>query len=215
MSIKLAGLTVIELAGLALSLRGVGNVEATIDLDVGAAPPSGKVQLELAVEGAAVSYTCTILDALPDGDAGRESLGRFRVFAVLGAGGMRRVVEGIDYSDVQPRLILEDIARDTGEDFDLSALGSPSTLARWTRVKGTGRKALERLCARLGLGWRVLPNGRVRVAPETWPAYSATAPQYTAEPDANGVAELALDAPDLAPGMTILRPNNARGAPDV
>ena len=197
---------------LALSLLGVGTLEAEIDLDPGATPPSGTVALTLAVEGRApISYLVTILPSVGGADAGREALGRFRVFAVQGKGVLRSSIGGTDYADIDPRLIVEDLVR--GEDSDLTANQDLSTLPRWSTSAGTARASLTRLCSRLDLGWRVLPSGAVRVAAETWPAYAATAPLYTAEPDAYGLGELALDAPDLLPGMTVLRPDDRAGDP--
>lgn len=197
---------------LALGLLGIGTLEAEIDLDPGATPPSGTVALTFAVEGAAAqSFKVTILPSIGGDDAGREALGRFRLFAVQGKGVLREAIEGTDYSDIDPRLIVEDLV--SGEDSDLSAIQDLSTLPRWSTSAGPGRASLTRLCSRLELGWRVLPGGAVRVAAETWPAYATTAPLYTAEPDAYGLGEIALDAPDLLPGMTILRPDDRAGDP--
>jgi hypothetical protein len=195
---------------LALALLGVGSLEAEIDLDPGTTPPSGTVDLVFAVEGeASRSFRVTILPSIGGDDAGRETLGRFRIFAVQGNGALRETIEGTDYADdVDPRLIFEDLL--AGEDSDLSSVQSLSPLQRWA-TSGTRKAALTRLASRLELGWRVLPSGAVRVAPEDWPAYATAAPLYTSEPDAYGLAELALDAPDLLPGMTILRPDARPG----
>ena len=210
-SIQLDGHDVYSMR-LALGLLGIGTLEAEIDLDPGATPPSGTVDLTFAVEGAtSISYRVTVLPSIDGDDAGREELGRFRVFAVQGKGALRSLIDGTDYADIDPRLIIEDLV--SGEDSDLSEIQDLSTLPRWSTSAGTQRASLTRLCSRLDLGWRVLPSGAVRVAAETWPAYATTAPLYTAEPDAYGLAELALDAPDLLPGMTILRPDDRTGAP--
>lgn len=204
-AIKLAGHDVYSLR-LALPLEGVGTLEAELDLDAGAAPPSGTVTLTYAAEGKPLSsYTVTVLPSIGGDDSGRESIGRHRVFAVQGAGTLRRNVEGLDYADIAPRLVAEDLL--AGEASDLSALSSLPVLPRWSRPAGTARAAIARLARRVGLGWRLLPSGVVRLAAETWPVYGTTAPIYTAEPDAYGIAELALDAPDLLPGMAVLRPD--------
>ncbi len=196
---------------LALPLLGIGSLEAEIDLDPGATPPSGTVLLVFAVEDKpSISYLVTILPSIGGDDAGREALGRFRLFAVQGRGALREAIDGTDYADIDPRLIVEDLV--SGEDSDLTSIQSLSTLPRWS-TSGTPKASLTRLCSRLELGWRVLPSGAVRVAAETWPAYATAAPIYTAEPDAYGLAELALDAPDLLPGMTILRPDDRAGDP--
>lgn len=196
---------------LSLALLGVGTLEAEIDLDPDATPPSGTVLLVFAVEDKpSLSYLVTILPSIEGDDAGREALGRFRIFAVQGKGVLREAIDGTDYADVDPRLIVEDLV--SGEDSDLSAIQGLSTLPRWS-TSGTPKASLTRLCSRLELGWRVLPSGAVRVAAETWPAYATSAPIYTAEPDAYGLGELALDAPDLLPGMTVPRPDDRAGAP--
>lgn len=197
---------------LALPLLGVGTLEAEIDLDPGATPPSGTVEIVFAVEGAAAqSFLVTILPSIEGDDAGREALGRFRLFAVQGKGALREAIDGTDYTDdIDPRLIFEDLL--DGEDSDLSSIRDLSPLQRWA-TSGTRKAAMTRLASRLELGWRVLPSGAVRVAAEEWPAYATEAPLYTREPDAYGLAELALDAPDLLPGMTILRPDGRAGDP--
>lgn len=210
-SIQLDGHDVYSMR-LALGLLGIGTLEAEIDLDPGATPPSGTVLLTCAVEDrAAQSFKVTILPSIEGDDAGREALGRFRIFAVQGRGALREPIDGTDYADIDPRLIVEDLVG--GEDSDLSEIQDLSTLPRWSTSAGPGKASLTRLCSRLDLGWRVLPSGAVRVAAETWPAYATTAPLYTAEPDAYGLAELALDAPDLLPGMTIRRPDDRAGDP--
>lgn len=197
---------------LALPLLGVGSLEAEIDLEPGATPPSGTVTLTIAAEGRApAAYLVTILPSIGGDDAGREAIGRHKLFAVQGTGSLRARIAGIDYADVLPRLIAEDLL--SLEASDLSALSSLPPLPRWSRPAGTVRAAFSRLAERLGMGWRVAPAGAVTLAPETWPAYATTAPVYTREPDASGVGELALDAADLLPGMTILRPDGRPGDP--
>lgn len=204
---------------IALPFLGVGTVQVEIDLDEvqSLTPPAGTVSLVIAVEDRPpVVYTVTILDVIPLGDAGRESLGRFRVFAVQGSGLMRQEIPGLDYADVAPRLVAEDVT--VGEDADLASLASLPSLPSWRRPKGPPKAGLTRLVQRLALdssqawGWRVAPGGAVTVAIETWAAYAyTTAGSYEEEPDAYGIATLMLAAPDLLPGMTIDRPEDRPG----
>ena len=226
---------------LARPLLGVGTLEC--ELDLGAAPPPAAgtlAALSYAVSGGApVTYACAILESRPH-------LGRASVFAVLGAGGLRGTVGAVDYGEVSPRIVVEDLLRDavltdptgapvlvngapvheTGNAAALAALGALPHLARWSRPAGCGRAALDRLAERLGqltgvpYTWRHLRDGSVWIGADAWPAYSsasvsATAsqqPYYIAEPDASGVGVVALDAPDLDPGMTVLAPDDQASA---
>ena len=204
-AIRLAGHDVLS-ARLALPLFGVGSLEAELDLDEDTAPPTGTVGLTFEDEnGDVLTYRVTILDVLAAGDVGRETAGRHRVFAVQGAGALRVVRNWSDYDQCAPRLIAADML--TGESLDIGSLDAYPPLRRWSPPASTGRAALTRLAELLGVAWRVLPDGGVTVAPDTWPPYGGAVPLYTAEPDAHGLCELALDVPDLRPGMTIPPPS--------
>jgi hypothetical protein len=128
------------------------------------------------------------------------------VFAVGGAGGLRRMLalnEAIDdFGPIDPALVIESILAASGEQGDLGVVQGLPVLPRWSRPVATGAHALSRLATRLGLGWRVLPNGHVWLGAETWPAYPREL-LFTVEPDAGGFFEVAPDVPDLLPGMTL------------
>lgn len=205
-AVRLAGLDVLS-ARLALPPLGIGTLEAELDLDEGTDPPSGTVDLTFEAEnGTSTVYRVTVLDVLPGGDAGRENVGRHRVFAVQGTGNLREEITGSSYEELSPRLIFEDLLAGEGQDLD----GVPDAeIKRWDTMAGAARTGVTRLAASLQLTWRVLPSGVVKVGPETWPEYAGSLPLYTAEPDAYGLCELALDAPDLLPGMSIPPPSGS------
>lgn len=196
-------------------LVGVYILEVEIDIGDGAAPTGAQV-FSFAVSGKPpVTYAVYVVES-------HVHVGRCSVFAVGGAGGMRESIVGTDYGEIAPRLAFEDIlaapvtvdgvARpETGDAAALAALDALPHLARWSTSTGTARSAATRLAAQLGMSWRALPNGAMRIGTETWPAWVGGAngqPYYTEEPDAGGLAELALDAPDLAPGQTIVPPDD-------
>lgn len=200
-------------------LWGVGALEAELDVGEAQPPADGSAQvLAFAVAGGApVTYACTIVESRPH-------VGRASVFAVLGAGGMRGTVAAVDYAEVAPSVVVADLLRDAGEVGDpaaLAALANLPHLPRWSRPAGIARAAMGRLVDRIGQlvgaswNWRITRAGQVWLGAETWPAYvsttqpsSAAQPYYTEEPDARGIGTVALDAPDLDPGSTVLPPDD-------
>lgn len=192
--------------------RGVWMLEAEIDVGDDAAPTGAQVLSFTVANGSPITYACTVIDS-------SVHVGRATVFAVAGTAGLREHVIGRDYGEIAPRLAVEDILADPvtaagverpefADEVALAALDALPKLPHWSRPAGTGTAALSRLVETIGAGWRVLPSGRVRVAVETWPAWPGGQPYYIDEPDARGIATLALESPDLAPGMTILPPDD-------
>lgn len=203
---KASGLNVLS-HDLILPLLGVPTLAAEVDIGDKPAPTGAQV-LSFAIAGKPpLEFVVTIVES-------EVGIGRATVFAVGGAGGMRSTIPGRDYGEVSPRLVAEDIISAAGELPDaasLAALDALPHLPRWSRPAGTARAAMTRLAAALGMSWRVLPSGLVWLGAETWPAYTGGEkgqPYYTEEPDAAGLALLALEAPDLLPGMSLKPPDD-------
>jgi hypothetical protein len=198
--VSLARVAGFDVIALRLDMPQRGAWSATIELDVGDdAPPSGSVSIDFATP-TPISFAGTVLD--PAGPSSPLP-GRARVFVRGGAAGMGALLPGLPYASVTPLLVVQDIVGSAGEVLgDASALGGAATRILWLRAAGTGGSALARFLAPLGLGWRMTPAGIVDVIAETWPAYAGS-PLVEREPDELGRCVLALDAPDLFPGVTI------------
>jgi hypothetical protein len=179
---------------LSVPLTGVWTAEAEVDAD---AIERGPSTIAIAVEGAApVVFAGTVIES-------GAFEGRARAFLVGGAGGLRRELPPRQYQIAPPKLIAAAILRETGERAgELAALDELLPMPRWVRSRSSGGAALTALCARVGVGWRVVRDGAVRVGREAWRPY-AGAPFVLAEDGASGQAVAAQDAPDIEPGMTV------------
>ncbi len=186
-------------------LQGCWTLQAEVQADL--APRPGPVVLSLATERGPHTFHGTAIHV-------GEGEGRATVFAVGGAGGLRHALEPEDYGEILPRLVAEDILRDAGEKAgDLSGLEGAPKLERWSRVRATASASLSRLCATVAelvgepVHWRVNPAGEVDILRESWPTYKAPEGGLPfdagGETNAHGRGALALDAPDLAPGMVL------------
>lgn len=131
--------------------------------------------------------------------------GRTSVRLVGGAGGLGRTLEPKGYRNATLLLVLQDIARDAGEVLapttDTAALAS---IARgWTRARESAGLALARVAAAAGLAWRVLPDGTVQVANETWAATLLADGVLLDESPELGRSVFGVDSPSLLPGVTV------------
>lgn len=193
---SLAHLGSLEVMSLRLSmpLAGVWTAKAEVDAD---GVPLGRTSVVIAVEDAPpVTFAGTVLES-------GSFEGRARAFLVGGAGGLRRELPPRQYRLAPPRLVAAAILRESGElAGDLSALDALLPLPRWVRSRSSGAAALSVLCRHLGVGWRVLRDGSVRVGSEAWPRY-AGAPFLVDQDGSSGRAVAAHDAPDLEPGLTL------------
>ena len=191
--VHIGALEVISLR-LSMPLAGVWTAEASVDAD---AVPLGPASIAMAIEDSPpVTFAGTVLES-------GAFEGRARAFLVGGAGGLRRELPPRQYQVSPPRLIASAILREAGElAGDLSALDGLLPLPRWVRSRSSGAAALSVLCRRLGVGWRVLRDGSVRVGPEAWHPYGG-APFLVELEGAHGRAVAAHDAPDLEPGLSL------------
>jgi hypothetical protein len=183
-----------------IEMPRIGAWGAVVELDTGEdAAPIGSASIEFDTT-TPIAFAGTIVPSVGDGS---PVPGRARVLMRAGVNALLGEVAGKPYADVAPRLVVEDIIADTGEDIEsLSGVDGLPTQRLWVRPKGTGAQALSRFLSGSGLTWRFRPSGRIEILADTWPAYSGDA---TLIAPANELkrAEYALDAPDLLPGMSL------------
>jgi hypothetical protein len=204
---SLARVNGIEVMSLRLDLPQRGAWTAIAELDTGdAAAPTGAVSIVFDTATPATFVGAVV----PPSAASNPSPGRARLFIRGGVAGMGASVEGKPYADVAPNLVVEDIVSAAGETLGtVAALGGLATRRLWLRPAGTASSALARFLAPAGLLWRMAPSGAVDIVAETWPAYSAS-PLVEREPDEQGRCLLALDSPDLLPGVSLFEKNVIR-----
>jgi hypothetical protein len=183
-----------------IEMPRIGAWGAIVELDIGEdAAPLGSASIEFDTTPA-VSFVGTII---PSAGEGSPVPGRARVLMRAGVNALLGDVAGKPYADIAPRLIVEDIIADAGENIELlSNVDSLPTQRLWVRPKGTGAQALSRFLFGSGLTWRFRPSGRVEILADSWPAYSGDA-TLTAAANELQRAEYALDVPDLLPGMSL------------
>lgn len=204
---SLARVNEIEVLTLRLDLPQSGAWSAVAEIDTGdAAPPAGSATITFDTSPAA-SFVGSVVSP-----AGTSSPfpGRARVFIRGGVAGMGAVLPGKPYADVSPLLVVQDIVAAAGETLGtVAALGGLATRRLWLRPAGTAASALARFLAPAGLVWRMSAAGLVDIVAETWPAYAGS-PLLEVEPDEQGRCVLALDAPDLLPGVSLFGRNVTR-----
>jgi hypothetical protein len=204
---SLAKIGTFDVIYLRIELPRIGAWGAIVELDTGdEVTPTGAISIAFAT-APAQSFNGTIL--IPTGDSSPNP-GRARVLVRAGVNGLLNTVEGKPYENVAPRLIIEDIIADAGEDIESSeGVDVLPTQRLWVRPRGTGAQALSRLLFDYGLTWRFRPSGKVEVLVDSWPAYAGS---LTLVAPANELqrAVYALDVPDLLPGMSIDSKNASR-----
>lgn len=101
---------------------------------------------------------------------GAVSEGRLSLRVISGAGGLGKTLDARGYHQAPPRVILADLARETGETLaplDEAVLDAP--LRAWARPRVDGAAQLRQLAEAVGLVWRCQPDGRQWIGAETWP----------------------------------------------
>lgn len=139
---------------------------------------------------------------------GAPSEGRLSLRVLGGAGGLGKTLDPRYYKGAPPRLVLRDLARETGETLatlDAPALDAPTRA--WTRERRDAAGSLRQLAEALGLVWRCLPDGTQWVGSETWPASPATGYEVLHDEPAHARWTLSTvtltDAALIAPGTTL------------
>ncbi|MEN6535507.1 MAG: hypothetical protein ABFD89_17720 [Bryobacteraceae bacterium] len=135
----------------------------------------------------------------------RKLVGRVKVKIVGGRGGLKKKLDPKHYSKPAVLTVVRDILADCGE--VLSSGVDPATLdgqiQSWQRGDIPAGRCLTLVLDQLGLIWRVLRDGTIWIGKEEYPASSAKF-ELIDEDWSAGVIEIASDAPDLEPGVTLL-----------
>lgn len=179
--------------------RGNWFLRARLDIGEGDALALGPMALTFD-DGSGVApviFSGTILESSND-------QGECYVYAVGGAGGLRRELPGEDYAAPPPRLVAGAILAGAGElAGDLSTLDAmPRIEPVYTRLRGTGTAQLDALCKLVGATWRIRPDGRVDVGVPSWPT-SGVDPFLSHFPNASGVAHAEPALPTIDPGTVV------------
>lgn len=176
------------------------NWTAMLIVDSDAAPTAGTAEIAFAApDGSVTVFNGTTLRS-------EFVLGRGQAWIIGGAGGLRTEIDGQDFIEQTPALIMGYILGLCGESAgDISRLiDLPRMSPRFAFAAGSAGQALDELMAALGLSWRVGLDGLISVPPATLTAYEITNQYVEIDPvDVHGRLVAALDAPDLIPGMTI------------
>lgn len=121
-----------------------------------------------------------------------------------GAGGLAREVPAKFYRRAPVKALLGDILAAAGEQLadTVSAALLSRQLFAYVQTKQKAADALRALADRLGVTWRVLPNGRIWLGEESWAESTASLELISENPGA-GVAEFGTDTPTLLPGVKV------------
>jgi len=196
--VQLADGTPLLRANIRLPRVGVwhGNVEILT-----ATKLSGKVTL---VSSAGLSLTGTIKEA----EVVRDVL---QARIVGGAAGMPTETGPKFYESMTFGHALRELLGEVGETLsptsDATATGT--ALARWVRMAGSASDQLDQIVRKLGVDWRVLPDGTVWVGKDTFPTIQTSgpgAPEFTLIDERGDRAFYMLGVEDawLVPGVTFL-----------
>lgn len=133
----------------------------------------------------------------------RSNLHVGRVWArILGGKGKVGTLEldAAHYQSATGRFIAEDIISRAGETIDPNSAPLTTTLDYWSHDKGTAQRALTSLVERLGVAWRVLPNGNVWLGTDGSDEVVLPSVLELDRDGIRGTVELGLDGLDLLPG---------------
>lgn len=101
---------------------------------------------------------------------GAVAEGRLALRVISGAGGLGKTLDARGYHQAPPRVILADLARETGEMLaPLTEAVLDAPLRAWARPRVDGAAQLRQLAEAVGLVWRCQPDGRQWVGKEPWP----------------------------------------------
>ena len=123
-----------------------------------------------------------------------------------GAAGLSKTATPKSYQRTAGVVVLRDLLDAAGEALDptadMTALGR--AIPSWSVALMPIGRAIAYLMDRLGLAWRMLPNGKLWAGTEAWPktAVADTDVQVMGRDDALGEFQLGLISPALLPGTT-------------
>jgi len=155
---------------------------------------SGAVELKLGD----VTLNGTVLEGQSGVHAGRGG-----VHVVGGAGHLKDVLAARAYGTIPLRVLLQDLAKESGETLAPETALWARSLTRWTRPAVTMAQALNQVLAPLGGVWRVLDDGTVWVGEESWPEVNQRRTDVVLdELPGSGLFVLAPESPWLRPCVT-------------
>lgn len=172
---------------------------------VGAWSIDARLFSESAITGT-VSVVCDGITFLGTVDRGGLFNNAATLRIVPGAGGMSKLTTPKSYRQTTGLTVLQDLLDLAGEKLDPTT--DTSALSRaipaWTVSLMPIGRAAAYLCERLGLTWRMLPNGRFWAGAESWPATAVADAdiQVMGRDDSLGEMTVGLVSPALLPGTT-------------
>ena len=172
-------------------------LRARIDIADEPAPVRGPFSCVFDDGESTIEYSGTLIHSQADtGDA--------YVIGVGGQGKLSTFLQGVDYSQPQPRTIAQDIIAACGEVIgDLSGLDSLARIEPvYSCIKGLASRQLQSLCNLLGIRWYTRPDGGIVIGPPTWPTY-ANDPFIVHNPNEHGTIIAEPNLPDIEPGMVV------------
>lgn len=177
--------------------NGFSVLRARLDIGTDDAPSLGQTSCVFDDGNGVIEYAMTIVESSNDnGDA--------YIVAVGGRGQLSRIIEGDDYSQPPPRLVLSAILEGVGEVAgDIDGLDSLDRIEPvYARATNAASRQLDALCNLVGARWYTRPDGAINAGPPTWLTYAGDA-FVIHNANAHGIiiAEPAL--PDIEPGSIV------------
>jgi hypothetical protein len=176
---------------------GAWILRARLDIADDDAPPLGPFTCVFDDGNSTIEYSGTLIHS-------QEDTGDAYVVGVGGQGKLGTMLQGVDYSQPQPRTIAQDIIAACGEVVgDLSGLDSLSRVEPvYSCIAGLASHQLHALCRLVGARWYTRPDGGIVIGPPTWPTYSGE-PFIVHNPNAHGTMIAEPNIPDIEPGMIV------------
>ena len=169
-----------------------GRWFADVEIDTSVVP-SGTITLDL---GAGGSFVGTVARA-------DTHSGKARARVVAGQDGIGSLVKAKAYRQTTMGVILDDLARDTGEIILSSTELRASYTQLWHRSRGSGANALRAAVAHLGATWRFQRDGQLWIGADAWEDLPVDGVEIDSHEGEGWVLYAPHDAPTLRPGYTV------------
>lgn len=177
--------------------NGAWILRAKLDIADNEPPPLGPFSCIFDDGLSVVTYTGTLISSRADtGDA--------YVVGIGGQGKLGVIVNGIDYSQPQPRTIAKDIIEACGETIgDMSVLdGAKRIEPAYSRLSGRASVQLQTLCELVGVRWYTRIDGAINISALEWIEYDND-PFVVHNPNENGTMIAEPNLPDIEPSMIV------------
>lgn len=174
---------------------GAWIIRARIDIGDKDAPPLGPFSCIFDDGESSIEYIGTLIHS-------QEDTGDAYVIGVGGQGKLGTLLQGVDYSQPQPRTIAQDIIAACGEVIgDLSGLDSLSRIEPvFSCIASSASNQLHSLCKLIGARWYTRADGGIVVGPDVWPNYEGSE-FIVRRPNEHNVIISEPNIPDIEPGM--------------